>query len=70
MLFVSASTGVAGRERAGDAVVHVVVEDPEGEALERGVHGGDLREDVDAVAVVLDHPLDPAHLALDAVQAA
>ena len=50
-------------------MVHVLVEDAEGEALERRVHGGDLREDVDAVAVVLDHPLDPAHLALDPVQA-
>ena len=39
------------------------------ERLERGVDGRDLREDVDAVAVVLDHPLDPAHLALDPVQA-
>ena len=60
--------GVAGRERAGDAVVHVVVEDLEREALERRLDGRDLREDVDAVAVVLDHPLDPAHLALDAVE--
>ena len=61
---------IAGGERAGDAVVHVVVEDPEGEALERRVHRGDLREDVDAVAILLDHPLDPAHLALDAVEPA
>ena len=70
MLFVSASDRIAGRERTGDAVVHVVVEDPEREALERRVHRRDLREDVDAVAVVLDHALDPAHLALDAVQPA
>src|SRR6185295_11816884 len=26
---------------------------------------GDLREDVDAVAVLLNHPLDPANLTLD-----
>src|SRR2546427_5080978 len=47
----------------------MLVEHPERERLERRVHGGDLRQDLDAVAVVLDHPLDTAHLALDAVQA-
>src|SRR5262245_42714960 len=60
---------VARAERAGDTVAHVLVEDLERERLERGVHGRDLGEDVDAVAVVLDHPLDPPHLALDPVQA-
>src|SRR5439155_6776934 len=60
---------VAWRQRAGDAVADVLVEHPERERLERRVHGGDLRQDLDAVAVVLDHPLDTAHLALDAVQA-
>jgi hypothetical protein len=47
----------------------VVVEQAEGDLVERGLHGVDLREDVDAVAVVLDHALDPAHLPLDAAQA-
>ena len=37
--------------------------------LERRRDGRDLGQDVDAVAVVLDHPLDPAHLPLDPVQA-
>src|SRR6187401_969984 len=61
---------IARREGARDAVVHVVIEDLEGEALERRVHGSDLREHVDAIAVVLDHPLDAAHLALDPVEPA
>src|SRR5262249_46627384 len=60
---------VTGRERPGYAVVHVVVEDGERERLERGVDRGDLREDVDAVAVVLDHSLDPPHLSFDPMQA-
>ena len=47
----------------------VVVEDLEGEALERGRDGADLREHVDAVAILLHHPLDAAHLSLDAVEA-
>ena len=59
---------VSGRERVRDAVLDVLVEQLERDALERVRHGGDLREDVDAVALVLDHPLDPADLALDAVQ--
>ena len=45
------------------------VEELEGERLERRVHGRDLGQDVDAVPIVLHHPLDPAHLALDAVEA-
>ena len=60
--------GVARLERARDAVVHVLVEDLERDALESGRGGRDLREDVDAVALVLDHPLDSAHLSLDSVQ--
>ena len=58
-----------GGERAGDAVVDVVVEDPIRDAVERGRDRADLRQDVDAVAVLRDHPLDAAHLPLDAVQA-
>jgi hypothetical protein len=50
-------------------VLDVVVEDPEREALERGRDRGDLRQHVHAIAVFLDHALDPAHLALDAVEA-
>ena len=47
----------------------VVLEEPGADLLERGLDRGDLGEDVDAVAVLLDHPLDAAHLSLDAVQA-
>src|SRR5579885_285435 len=60
---------VARGERAGDAVTDVIVEQPQGQRVERRRRGGDLREDVDAVAVVLDHLLDAAHLPLDPVQA-
>src|SRR2546429_1128157 len=56
-------------ERVRHAVIHVIVEDLEGKALERRVHSCDLREDVDAVAVVLDHPFDATHLTFDPVQA-
>ncbi len=48
---------------------HVVLEHLRRDLLERGLDGGDLRQDVDAVAILLDHPLDAAHLALDPVQA-
>src|SRR6266511_133257 len=70
LLGLRAGSGhVARSERAGDAVAHVLVEDLEGERLECGVDGRDLGEDVDAVAVLLDHPFDPADLSLDAVEA-
>ena len=52
-----------------DAVVHMVFEHLEAQALQCGANGGNLGEDVDAVAVVVDHAFDSAHLSLDAVQA-
>src|SRR5581483_12366537 len=60
---------ITGSKRAGDAVLDVVVEDPEAEAFERGCDGADLGEDVDAVAILGDHLLDPPYLAFDSVQA-
>src|SRR6476620_10767063 len=50
------------------AVVHVVVEHLERQTLECGVYGCDLGEDIDAVAFVLHHPLDAAHLTFDAME--
>ena len=60
--------GVPGGEGLGDTVRHVVLEQLCADLLQRSPHGRDLREDVDAVPVLLDHPLDAAHLALDPVQ--
>jgi len=39
------------------------------DAAKRGADGGDLGDDIDAVAVVLDHAGEPAHLAFDPAQA-
>src|SRR4029078_9614292 len=55
-------------ERIRHAVVHMVVQHPERQALERGVHRCDLGEDVDAITVLLDHPLDSPHLTFDAME--
>ena len=56
----------------GGALVHAVpgvpVEQAEGDLVEGGLDGRDLGEHVDAVAVVVDHFLDAAHLAFDAAQ--
>ncbi len=64
--------GVADRRiRSGGvahAVAHVLVEQTETHALQRLRDRDDLREHVDAVLVVVDHPLQAAHLALDAAQ--
>src|SRR4029450_2219593 len=54
---------------ADHAMTRVVVEEPEGDLVERGLDGGDLREHVHAGAVLLDHPLDAADLPLHAPQA-
>jgi hypothetical protein len=37
---------------------------------QRGAHRRDLRDEVDAVAVTLDHAGDPAHLALNPAETA
>ena len=57
------------RGAAGDAVTHVGVEQPEADTVERAPHGSDLRQHVDAVAVLLEHPHESARLALDPAQA-
>ena len=36
--------------------------------VERALHGGDLQEDVDAVLIAFDHPLESLHLPFDAAQ--
>src|SRR5450759_742064 len=60
-----ATSGAYGVLHAGP---EVVVEEREGERLERLGDCGDLGEDVDAVLVVSDHLLQAANLALDAAQ--
>src|SRR3954463_12771219 len=60
---------IARRERACDAVLHVLFEDLESHRLEGRADGAELRQDVDAVAVVPDHSRDAAHLAFDAGEA-
>ena len=45
-----------------------LLDETDRDALQCFVHGGHLGEDVDAVDVLVDHPLDAADLALDAAQ--
>ena len=56
------------RRGVDDAVAHVLLEQAEGDRLQRLRHRRDLGEDVDAVLLLLDHPLQAAGLALDAAQ--
>ena len=49
----------------GDAVAEMFLDQAEGDRLEGLGNRSDLSEDVDAVLVFVDHPLQPAHLALD-----
>src|SRR5687768_17404973 len=59
---------VARRQGVLHAVPDVLVEHLERDALERLGDRADLGEQVHAIAIVLDHLLDPADLALDAAQ--
>src|SRR5215475_9815637 len=60
---------VAGDDRPFDAMGDVVAQDFLLHAPKRGAHRRNLRHDVDAVAVLVDHAGDAAHLALDPAQA-
>ena len=64
-----ACVAVARLHRVLHAAVQMVLEQLEPERVERRLHGRHLRQDVDAVAVLVDHAADAAHLALDAVHA-
>ena len=68
LIFAAASVA-ARRHRVGDAVREVVVEQLEGHRLQGLRRRRDLFEHVDAVPVVVDHPLEAAHLALDPPEA-
>src|SRR3954447_25039506 len=59
---------VTGAGGVDHAVVHVLLEQADRDRLEGLRHRGDLGQDVDAVLLVLDHPLQPAGLPLDAAQ--
>src|SRR5262245_3141965 len=61
--------GLAAADGVVDAMLDMVLEHLVLYLLEGGAHGLQLGEDVDAVALLIDHPLDAAHLAFDAAQA-
>ena len=67
--FVEFALGFLGVGGTGDAVVGVLMDDNAGEGFEGFAGGDDLGEDVDAVAVVVDHALDGLQLADDFAQA-
>src|SRR5215204_3328823 len=56
------------RNRICDAVRQVVVQQCERDGLQRPRGRGNLRQHVDAIGLVVDHALQPAHLALDLAQ--
>src|SRR5215217_2327500 len=54
---------------AQEAVARVAVQQAERDLVQRRLDGGDLGQDVDAVAVLVDHARDAADLTLDPGQA-
>src|SRR4029450_434984 len=59
---------VAAMEGMRHAVLQMVAQRLLLDAVAPRTHGADLRRHVDAVAVLLDHAGDAAHLALDAAE--
>jgi len=57
-------------DRMLDTVPDMILQDLLLDAPQRRTHRRDLGEDVDAVAVTIDHAGDPAHLALDSAETA
>ena len=64
----SSASGPPAAAACRTQVDEVLVEELEGERLQRLGGRRHLREDVDAVLVLFDHPLQAADLALDAAQ--
>jgi len=54
---------------ANNTVADVLFDEPQAHGMQGLGDGGHLGEDVDAVGLVLDHPLQPAHLTFDALEA-
>ena len=57
--------GISARDRVLDAGIHVVLQDLALDLAKRGLHGGDLGENVDAITLLADHARDASHLPLD-----
>ena len=49
-------------------MIEMIVEELQRDRLQRPTRRRDLRQHVDAVDVLVDHPLQPPHLTLDAAQ--
>ena len=60
---------VAAGDRPFDAMRHVISQHFFLDAPKRGADGRDLRDDIDAIAIVIDHPPEAADLTLDPAQA-
>ena len=59
---------VAARNRVRDAMGDVAAQDFLFHPAQRRPHRADLRHDVDAIALVLDHAGEATHLAFDAAE--
>jgi hypothetical protein len=57
--------GVAARDCVLDAMRDVIAQNLFLDAPERGAHRRDLRDDVEAIPVILDHAGEAAHLPFD-----
>jgi hypothetical protein len=68
--FAALLTAVAAGDRVLDAVADMILQNLLLDSPQRSAHRRNLREDVNAVAVALDHAGDSADLALDSIEAA
>ena len=67
--FLTLLVGIAADDGVLDTMPDVVAKDFLLDPSQRRPNGRDLRDDVDAVAVLVDHAREAAHLPLDAAQA-
>src|SRR5262245_1109619 len=68
--FAALLTTVAAGDRVLDAVPDMILQNLLLDPPQGSAHRGDLREDVDAVAVALDHAGNSADLAFDSIETA
>lgn len=63
------SLGIAAADGLGGTVLEMILHQISGHAAQGFLHGGDLDDDVRAVAVILDHFLQAANLAFNSAEA-
>jgi hypothetical protein len=66
---LASGAGIAAGDSVLDAMGDVIAQQHVLDSSQGGSHGMQLPQNLEAIAILLDHPADPANLALDPAEA-